>query len=60
MKKEKVINKDILDKINSLDEPENVKKFILDALIWEFENIDEQRPRVTTKFDKLVDKYVGG
>ena len=60
MKKEKVINKDILDKINSLDEPDNVKEFILDALIWEYDNIDEQRPRVTTKFDKLIDKYVGG
>ena len=50
----------MLDKLNSLDEPENVKKFILDALLWEYDNIDEQKPRVTSKFDKLIDKYVGG
>ncbi|MBR0369530.1 MAG: hypothetical protein IJH63_02255 [Methanobrevibacter sp.] len=60
MKEEKVINKDILDKIKSLDEPDNVKDFILDALIWEYENIDEQKPRVTKKFDKLIDIYVEG
>lgn len=60
MNKEKVINKDILNKIYSLDEPDNVKKFILDALIWEYENIDEQKPRVTTKFDKLIDNNIEG
>ncbi len=60
MNKDKVINKDILDKIDSLDEPDNVKRFILDALIWEYDNIDEQKPRVTTKFDKLIDKHIGG
>ncbi len=60
MNKEKVINKDILDKIHSLDEPENVKNFILDALVWEYENIDEQKPRVTKKFDKLIDDKIEG
>lgn len=60
MNKEKVINKDILDKIHSLDEPENVKNFILDALVWEYENIDEQKPRVTKKFDKLIDDNIEG
>ena len=59
MKKEKVINKEILDKINSLDEPDNVKNFIIRALIWEYDNIDEQKPRVTTNYDKLVDKWIG-
>lgn len=58
MKKEKVINKDILDKIYSLDESDKVIKFILDALVWEYENIDKQKPSVTAKFDKLVDKGV--
>lgn len=59
MKKEKIINGEILDKINSLNSTDNVKKFIVEALIWEYNNIDEQRPRVTTKFDKLIDKHIG-
>ena len=59
MKKEKVINKDIIEKIYSLDEPDNVKQFIIDALVWEYDKIDEQKPRVTAKFDKLVDKHIG-
>jgi len=59
MKKEKYLNKEILDKIHELDESDNVKNFIIQALIWEYDNIDEQRPRVTSKFDKLIDKWVG-
>lgn len=59
MKKEIVINNEILDKIYGLDESEEVKKFLIDALIWEYDNIDEQKPRVTKKFDDLVSKYVG-
>ena len=42
MKKEKLINKDISDKINNLNEPDNVKKFLIKALIWEYDNIDEK------------------
>ena len=60
MNKEKVINKDILEKIYSLDEPNNVKEFIVEALIWEYDNIDEQKPRVTKKFDKLIDNMIEG
>lgn len=59
MKKEKVINKEILNKIYNLDEPENVKNFIIGALIWEYDNIDEQKPRVTNNYDKLIDKWIG-
>ncbi len=59
MKKEKYLNKEILDKIHELNESDNVKNFIIQALIWEYDNIDEQRPRVTSKFDKLIDKWVG-
>lgn len=59
MKKERVINNEILDKIYGLDESENMKNFLIEALIWEFDNIDEKKPRVTKKFDDLVSKYVG-
>lgn len=59
MKKEKLINKEILDKIDELDEPDNVKNFIRNALIWENDNIDEKRPRVTTKYNSLIDKWIG-
>lgn len=59
MKREKLINKEILDKIHNLDEPNNVKNFIIKALIWEYDNIDEQRPRVTAKYDSLIDKEIG-
>ena len=59
MKKEKYLNKEILDKNHELNESDNVKNFIIQALIWEYDNIDEQRPRVTSKFDKLIDKWVG-
>ena len=59
MNKEKLINKEILEKIDNLGEPDNVKNFIRKALIWEYDNIDEQRPRVTAKFDSLIDKWIG-
>lgn len=59
MKKEKLINKEILDKIDDLNEPDNVKNFIKKALIWEYDNIDEKRPRVTTKYNDLIDKWIG-
>lgn len=59
MKKEKLINKEILDKIDNLNEPDNVKQFIRKALIWEYDNIDERRPRVTNKYDSLIDKWIG-
>lgn len=59
MRKENLINKEILDKINNLDEPNNVKNFLIKALIWEYDNIDEQRPRVTSKYDGLINKWIG-
>lgn len=59
MKKEKLINKEILDKINNLHEPDNVKNFMIKALIWEYDNIDEKKPRVTAKYDKLIDNWIG-
>lgn len=59
MKKEQLINKEILNKINELNESENIKKFIIDALIWEYDNIDEKKPRVTSKYDSLIDKWIG-
>lgn len=59
MKKEKLINKEILDKIYDLDEPDNVRNFIIKALIWEYDNIDEKKPRVTTKYNSLIDKWIG-
>lgn len=58
MNKEKLINKEIIDKIDGLNEPDNVKNFIKKALIWEYDNIDEKRPRVTTKYDGLIDKWI--
>ena len=59
MKKEKLINNEIMEKIDNLDEPDNVKEFIRKALIWEYDNIDEKRPRVTSKYDSLIDKWIG-
>lgn len=59
MKKEIVINNEILDKVNSIDESDNIKNFLIDALIWEYDNVDEKKPRVTKKFDDLVTKYIG-
>ena len=58
MKKEVVINNEILDKIQSINESEDIKNFLIDAVIWEYDNIDEKKPRVTKKFDDLVSKYI--
>ena len=58
MKKEIVINNEILDKIYGIDESDNIKNFLIDALVWEYDNIDEKKPRVTKKFDDLVSKYI--
>ena len=58
MNKEVVINNEILDKIQSINESEDIKNFLIDALIWEYDNIDEKKPRVTKKFDDLVSKYI--
>ena len=51
------INKEILDKIDESNESENVKNFIIKALEWEYEKIDEQKPRSTKKYDNLVKRY---
>ena len=59
MKKEKLINKEILDKIYNLDVSDNVKNFIIKALVWEYDNIDDQKPRVTNSYDNLIDKWIG-
>lgn len=59
MKKEIVINSEILDKIYDLDVSEDFKKFLIDALVWEYDNIDEKKPRVTKKYDDLISKYMG-
>ena len=53
-----MINNEILDKIYGLNASEDIKKFLIDALIWEYDNVDEQKPRVTKKFDDLISKYV--
>lgn len=59
MKKEIVINSEILDKIYSLNVSDEIKKFLIDALVWEYDMIDEKKPRVTKKFDDLVSRYMG-
>lgn len=59
MKKEIVINNEILDKIYELPVNDEVKKFLIDSLIWEYDNIDKNKPRSTKKYDSLLDKYVG-
>ena len=60
MIKKKLINKEILDKIYSLDESEEIKNFLIDALIWEYDNIDETKKSKKKKFDDLISKYVEG
>ena len=51
------INKEILEKIDEADVDENVKEFIRKALKWEYEKMDEQKPRFTKKYDSLVKRY---
>ncbi len=58
MKKEKFINKEIIDKINNLEVSDNIKNFIINALIWEYDKIDEQKPPVTKQYDSLINKWI--
>lgn len=51
------INKEILEKIDESDVSDNVKEFIRKALEWEYEKMDEQKPRSTKKYDNLVKRY---
>ncbi len=57
------INKDILDKIDSLDVGDNIKNFLKDALYEEYTNRDqnfELLDKRNEKYEPLINKYYKG
>lgn len=57
------INKDILDKIDSLDVGDNIKNFLKDALYGEYTNRDqnfELLDKRNEKYEPLINKYYKG
>lgn len=57
--KKSQINDEIIQKINRSKQPKTVKNFLLTALDWEYEHIDEQRPPVKKNYEKFLKKYIG-
>lgn len=57
------INKDIINKINSLDVGENIKDFLKDALYEEYTHRDENytlSDKRSANYEPLIDKYCKG
>lgn len=57
------INKDILDKIDSLDVDKNIKDFLKDALYEEYTHRDENytlSDKRSENYEPLINKYYKG
>lgn len=57
------INKDILDKIDSLDVGDNIKDFLKEALFEEYSHRDENfnlEKEKNQKYEPLINKYFKG
>lgn len=57
------INKDIIDKIDSLDIGDNIKEFLKDALFEEYSNRDQNytlSDKRSENYEPLIDKYYKG
>lgn len=57
------INKDILEKIDSLEIEDNIKDFLKEALYEEYTHRDENYTlsnRRSDNYGPLIDKYYGG
>lgn len=57
------INKDILDKIDSLDVDQNIKDFLKDALYEEYTHRDENytlSDKRSENYEPLINKYYKG
>lgn len=53
------INIQILDKIDSCDESDEIKKFIKDALEFEYEHVDERKVDFRKDYEKLINEIEG-
>lgn len=56
----KEINKDIIKKIDELDQNENIKKFLKDALVIEYDDRDKFKSTTderNEKYEDLIEKY---
>lgn len=51
------INKKITEKIAKGEFREEIKDFLREILIFEFEHFEEARPRYTDSYGELIDKY---
>ena len=51
------INQEILNKVNSSNQSENVKSFIREALEFEYNNITQNKPRFSEEYKRLVQHY---
>jgi hypothetical protein len=54
------INKDILNKIENCNEPENIKNFLKDALQLEYDVNDQSKPNLKKKYIKMIYTYNKG
>ncbi len=48
------------NEIDKLDCNNNIKNFLKDALRLEYEFRDNEKPRVTSGYNKMVEKYING
>lgn len=50
------INKEILEKIQESEKGENIKKFIIDALQFEYDNDSKSNPQFRETYRKLINE----
>ncbi|WP_148285699.1 hypothetical protein [Ferroplasma acidarmanus] len=48
------------EEIDKLDCDSNIKNFLKDALSLEYEFRDNEKPRVTSMYNGLIEKYIDG
>lgn len=52
------INEEIIEKLDSMNLDEKKKRFIKDALEFEYEIGNQSKPKFSNKYRELVNKYI--
>ncbi|WP_156929617.1 hypothetical protein [Methanobrevibacter wolinii] len=52
------INKDLIDYIKSSNYDENIKNFLIQALMLEFKREKENSRNYTDKYDEIINNYI--
>lgn len=53
------VNKKIIEKIKASNLDESVKKFLIDVLRFELQHFEEEKPRFSEEYERLIKNYAG-